>query len=187
MMLVIDNFDSFTYNLVQYYGEMGVAQTIRRNDQITVEDVRTLKPDRILLSPGPCNPDQAGACLDILKAFQGELPIMGVCLGHQCIGQHFGGDIVRAGRIMHGKLSPVSHNGAGLFKGLPQDFQGTRYHSLLLGKATAPDCLEITATTDQGEIMGIRHKELPIHGVQFHPESIASEHGKQLLANFLEI
>jgi anthranilate synthase/aminodeoxychorismate synthase-like glutamine amidotransferase len=187
MMLVIDNFDSFTYNLVQYYGELGVEQTIRRNDQVSIDAIRTLKPDRILISPGPCNPDQAGSCLEIIEAFKEELPILGICLGHQCICQHFGGSIVRANRIMHGKLSPISHNGEGLFRDIPQDFCSTRYHSLLLDKDTTPDCVEVTATTDQGEIMGIRHKSLPIHGVQFHPESIASEHGMRLLANFLDI
>jgi len=187
MMLVIDNFDSFTYNLVQYFGELGVEQKIYRNDEITPEEALALNPDRILLSPGPCTPDEAGCCLDILDHCKGKLPIMGVCLGHQCIGQYFGGKIIRADNIMHGKLSPVAHNAEGLFKDLPKNFQATRYHSLLLEKETSPDCLEITATTAQGEIMGIRHKELPIHGVQFHPESIASEHGKQLLQNFLTL
>jgi anthranilate synthase/aminodeoxychorismate synthase-like glutamine amidotransferase len=187
MMLVIDNFDSFTYNLVQYYGELGVDQKIFRNNEITPEEVLAHKPDRVLLSPGPCTPDDAGCCLDLLDKLKGKVPIFGVCLGHQCIGQYFGGKIIRADRIMHGKLSPVKHDQKGVFADLPQDFQATRYHSLVIEKESCPDCLEITAETQEGEIMGVRHKELPIHGVQFHPESIASEYGKELLNNFLKI
>lgn len=187
MMLVIDNFDSFTYNLVQYYGELGVDQKIFRNNEITPEEVLAHKPDRVLLSPGPCTPDDAGCCLDLLDKLKGKVPIFGVCLGHQCIGQYFGGKIIRADRIMHGKLSPVKHDQKGVFADLPQDFQATRYHSLVIEKESCPDCLEITAETQEGEIMGVRHKELPIHGVQFHPESIASEFGKELLNNFLKI
>ncbi len=187
MMLVIDNFDSFTFNLVQYFGQLGVEQKVVRNNEITPEQARDLGPERILLSPGPCDPAQAGCSLGILEAFQGKVPILGVCLGHQCIGQFYGARIGRADRIMHGKLSPIRHNGQDLFQDLPQDYAATRYHSLVIQKDTLPDCLETTATsTDDAEIMGVRHRELPIWGVQFHPESIAAEHGMALLANFLQ-
>ncbi len=188
MLLVIDNFDSFTYNLVQYFGELGVEQEVYRNDAISGEEALALKPDRVLLSPGPCSPNEAGNSLRILEAFAGTgIPLFGVCLGHQCIGQFFGGKVVRADRLMHGKTSPVQHNGQGLFRDLPCPFLATRYHSLLVEKDSFPDCLEVTAETAEGEIMGLRHRDLPIHGVQFHPESLATEHGMQLLRNFLAL
>ena len=188
MMLVIDNFDSFTYNLVQYFGELGVEQKVVRNNEITPEEARALNPERLLISPGPCDPAQAGCSLAMLEAFQGKVPILGVCLGHQCIGEFYGGRIARANRIMHGKTSPIRHNGQDLFKDIPQDYPSTRYHSLVIDKDTLPDCISTTATsTDDAEIMGIRHRELPVWGVQFHPESIASEHGMHLLRNFLQL
>ena len=188
MMLVIDNFDSFTHNLVQYFGQLGVEQKVVRNNEISPDQALDLSPERILISPGPCDPAQAGCSLGILEAFQGRVPILGVCLGHQCIGQFFGGRITRADRIMHGKLSPIRHDEKDLFKDIPQDYLATRYHSLVIEKNSLPDCLETTATAaDDGEIMGVRHKELPIWGVQFHPESIAAEHGMALLANFLHL
>jgi len=186
MLLVIDNFDSFTYNLVQYFGQLGVPQRVFRNNAITVEEALALKPERVMLSPGPCDPDRAGVSLAILEAFAGKVPLLGVCLGHQCIGQYFGGKVVRAGRLMHGKLSPVLHNDTDLFKGLPSPMQATRYHSLLVERESLPQCLEVTAWTDEGEIMGLRHRELPVYGVQFHPESFATEEGLQMLRNFLE-
>ena len=188
MLLVIDNYDSFTYNLVQYFGELCVEQSVFRNDKISVEEAIALKPDRLMISPGPCSPNEAGVSLEMIEAFAGEIPILGVCLGHQCIGQFFGGRITRADRIMHGKLSPIRHDEKDLFKDIPQDYLATRYHSLVIEKNSLPDCLETTATAaDDGEIMGVRHKELPIWGVQFHPESIAAEHGMELLANFLRL
>ena len=187
VLLVIDNFDSFTFNLVQYFGQLGVEQRVFRNNEITPEQARALHPDRVLLSPGPCSPREAGATLDIIRAFAGRKPILGVCLGHQSIGHHFGGRVVRAGRLMHGKISPILHRGTDLFRGLPSPFRATRYHSLLVERATLPDCLEITAETAEGEIMGLRHKTLPVWGVQFHPESIATEHGMDLLRNFLSL
>ena len=188
MLLVIDNFDSFTYNLVQYFGELGVEQVVYRNDEITGEEARGLKPDKVLISPGPCSPNEAGHSIDILRAFAGsKVPLFGVCLGHQCIGQFFGGRIIRADRLMHGKTSPLHHQDSDIFKGLPNPFHATRYHSLLVERASFPDCLEITAETDFGEIMGLRHKDLPIYGVQFHPESLATEKGKEILANFLTL
>ena len=188
MLLVIDNFDSFTYNLVQNFGELGVEQRVFRNDEITGPEALALKPERVLLSPGPCSPNEAGNSLSILEAFAHTgIPLFGVCLGHQCVGQFFGGKVVRADRLMHGKTSPIAHTGKGLFAGLPQDFQATRYHSLLVEKASLPDCLEITAETREGEIMGLQHRQLPIHGVQFHPESMATENGMQLLRNFLAV
>jgi len=188
MLLVIDNFDSFTYNLVQYFGQLGVEQRVFRNDEISGEEALALQPDRVMLSPGPCSPNEAGNSLSILEAFAGSgIPLFGVCLGHQCIGQFFGGKVIRADRLMHGKTSPIRHNGAGLFKDIPSPFQATRYHSLLVEKATFPASLEITAETAEGEIMGLRHRDLPIHGVQFHPESLATEHGLQLLRNFLTL
>ncbi|MEX0330910.1 MAG: aminodeoxychorismate/anthranilate synthase component II [Puniceicoccaceae bacterium] len=188
MLLVIDNFDSFTYNLVQYFGELGVEQKVFRNDEISPAEALSLKPDKVLLSPGPCSPNEAGNSLSILEAFAPTgIPLFGVCLGHQCVGQYFGGKVIRADRLMHGKTSPIHHTGMGLFADLPQDFHATRYHSLLVEKASLPDCLEITAETSEGEIMGLQHRELPIHGVQFHPESMATENGMQLLRNFLSV
>jgi anthranilate synthase/aminodeoxychorismate synthase-like glutamine amidotransferase len=187
VLLVIDNFDSFTFNLVQYFGQLGVEQRVFRNNDITPEQALALNPDRVLLSPGPCSPCEAGVTLDIIKAFAGKKPILGVCLGHQSIGHYFGGRVVRAGRLMHGKTSPILHRGTDVFRGLPSPFRAARYHSLLVERASLPDCLEITAETAEGEIMGLRHKTLPVWGVQFHPESIASEHGMNLLRNFLSL
>jgi len=187
VLLVIDNYDSFTYNLVQYFGELGVEQRIFRNDEITVEEALKLNPDRVMLSPGPCSPLEAGVTLDIIKAFAGRKPILGVCLGHQAVGHYFGGRVVRAGRLMHGKTSPILHKDTVLFHGLPQGFPGTRYHSLLVERSTFPAELEITAETAEGEVMGLRHRTLPIWGVQFHPESIATGHGMDILRNFLAL
>jgi anthranilate synthase/aminodeoxychorismate synthase-like glutamine amidotransferase len=187
VLLVIDNFDSFTFNLVQYFGQLGVAQRVFRNNEITPEQALALNPDRVLLSPGPCTPREAGVSLDIIKAFAGRKPILGVCLGHQAIGHYFGGRVVRAGRLMHGKLSPILHRGTDMFRGLPSPFRATRYHSLLVERATLPGCLEVTAETAEGEIMGLRHRTLPVWGVQFHPESIATEHGMNILQNFLSL
>ena len=190
MILMIDNYDSFTYNLVQYLGELGADVVVERNDQITLKEIEELAPERIMLSPGPCTPAEAGISLDVIKHFQGKLPIFGVCLGHQSIGQAFGGDIVRAEEIMHGKTSTMYHKGIGIFKDIPEPFEATRYHSLVIDQDTLPDCLEITAWTETDcgeidEIMGVRHKTLAIEGVQFHPESILSEHGHDMLKNFL--
>jgi anthranilate synthase/aminodeoxychorismate synthase-like glutamine amidotransferase len=187
MLLVIDNYDSFTFNLVQYLGEMGVDLEVHRNDQISVDRIRELRPERILVSPGPCSPREAGLSNDIIRALGPELPLFGVCLGHQCIGHVFGAEVVVNYRMMHGKVSPIRHDGRDLFAGIPNPFRATRYHSLVIKRDTLPECLEITAETEEGEIMGIRHKTLPIWGVQFHPESILTEHGKRLLANFLEL
>jgi anthranilate synthase/aminodeoxychorismate synthase-like glutamine amidotransferase len=187
MLLVIDNFDSFTYNLVQYFGQLGVEQRVFRNNEITPEQALALKPDRVLLSPGPCSPSEAGVSLEIIKAFAGRTPIFGVCLGHQAVGQYFGGNVVRAGRLMHGKTSPINHRNTDLFRGLPQGFAATRYHSLLVDRETFPKELEITAETAEGEVMGLRHRTLPIWGVQFHPESIATSGGMKILQNFLEL
>ena len=187
MLLVIDNFDSFTFNLVQYFGQLGVEQRVFRNNEITPAEALALNPDRVLISPGPCSPKEAGVSLDMIAAFAGKKPIFGVCLGHQAIGHYFGGHVVRADRLMHGKTSPILHKNTDVFKGLPQGFPATRYHSLLVERATLPDCLEITAETKEGEIMGLRHKTLPIWGVQFHPESIATEGGMQILQNFLAL
>lgn len=187
MLLVIDNFDSFTYNIVQYFGQLGVEQKVYRNDAITAEEALELKPDRVVISPGPCSPLQAGVSLKMIEAFAGKLPLLGVCLGHQCIGQHFGGKVVRAERLMHGKTSPVQHHNSDVFAGLPQDFEATRYHSLLVARDSLPDCLEVTAETTEGEIMGLRHKDLPIFGVQFHPESYATAGGMKILENFLSL
>ena len=187
VLLVIDNFDSFTYNLVQYFGQLGVAQRIFRNNEITPAEALALKPERVLLSPGPCTPSEAGVTLAIIRAFAGVKPILGVCLGHQAIGQHFGGQVVRAARLMHGKTSPIQHRGTDLFRGLPQGFAATRYHSLLVDRATFPAELEITAETAEGEVMGLRHRSLPVWGVQFHPESIATESGMNILKNFLSL
>ncbi|WP_140985110.1 anthranilate synthase component II [Asticcacaulis tiandongensis] len=187
MILVIDNYDSFTYNLVHYLAELGAETRVYRNDALSVQDALALKPKAILLSPGPCAPDQAGICLPLLRAAPEDLPILGVCLGHQSIGQAFGGDVVRAKTVMHGKTSQISHNDIGLFKGLPDPFTATRYHSLAVKRETLPEELEITAWTEDGEIMGLQHRTRPIHGVQFHPESIATEGGHQLLSNFLSL
>jgi len=185
--LVIDNYDSFTFNLVQYFGQLGVNQQIYRNDQITPAEALALNPDRVLISPGPCSPKEAGVSLDIIKAFAGKKPIFGVCLGHQSVGHYFGGKVIRADRLMHGKVSPILHNGKDLFKGMPNGFKATRYHSLLVEKSSFPESLEITAETAEGEVMGLRHKTLPIWGVQFHPESIATEGGMKILENFLTL
>ena len=187
VLLVIDNYDSFTYNLVQYFGQLGVEQRIFRNNEITPAQALALNPDRVLLSPGPCSPAEAGVTLAMIEAFKGKKPIFGVCLGHQSIGHFFGGRVVRAGRLMHGKTSPIQHKDTDVFRGMPQGFAATRYHSLLVERASFPDCLEITAETAEGEIMGLRHKTLPIWGVQFHPESIATEGGMRILQNFLEL
>jgi len=187
MLLMIDNYDSFTYNLVQYFAELGETVEVHRNDRISVAEVAARRPDRLVVSPGPCSPDQAGISVAAIRELAGQLPILGVCLGHQAIGQAFGGRIVRAGRLMHGKTSPVYHDGRELFRGLANPFDATRYHSLLIERATLPAALEITAWTAEEEIMGVRHRELPLWGVQFHPESILTVEGKQLLANFLEM
>ncbi|MEC9368208.1 MAG: aminodeoxychorismate/anthranilate synthase component II [Pseudomonadota bacterium] len=187
MLTLIDNYDSFTYNLVHYLGELGAESRVYRNDKATVEQVTAEEPAAIVLSPGPCDPDAAGICLDLIKAAGPTIPLLGVCLGHQAIGQAYGGKVVRAPVLMHGKLSTIENTGTGIFKGLPPRFEATRYHSLVIDKDSLPDCLEITAQTDDGIIMGVRHKSHPVHGVQFHPESIASEHGHALLANFLEL
>jgi len=186
MLLMIDNYDSFTYNIVQYFGELGEDVRTVRNDEITLNDINVLKPDRICISPGPKSPADAGVSVDVLKQFAGKLPILGVCLGHQAIGAAFGGKVVRAKQVMHGKTSLIAHTGEGVFKGLPSPFTVIRYHSLAIERASLPDCLEVTAWTDDGEIMGVRHKEFDIEGVQFHPESILSEHGHALFKNFLE-
>jgi len=185
VILMIDNYDSFTYNLVQFLGELGEELKVFRNDKITLEQIEALKPDHILVSPGPCTPNEAGISLQVIEKFSGKIPILGVCLGHQSIAQAFGGKVVRAERLMHGKTSPIHHDGKTIFSGLPSPFTATRYHSLIADKASLPDCLEISAWTEEGEIMAIRHKTLPVEGVQFHPESIMSEHGKELLANFV--
>lgn len=185
MILVIDNYDSFTYNLVQYLGEMGEELAVYRNDQITVEEVEAMAPERIVISPGPCTPNEAGISVATIRRMARQTPILGVCLGHQSIGQAFGGEIVRAGRLMHGKTSPIRHDGRTVFRGLPNPFEATRYHSLLVRRETLPDCLEISAETAEGEIMGLRHRDLPVEGVQFHPESVLTEHGKELLRNFV--
>ncbi len=188
MITLIDNYDSFTYNLVHYLGEMGAEVKVYRNNVVTVDAVFSENPSGIVLSPGPCDPDRAGICLEVVKrAAVTGLPLLGVCLGHQAIGQVFGGKIVRADQLMHGKTSEIIHNGTGVFKGLPNRFTATRYHSLTVDPATVPNTLEVTATTADGVIMGLSHKSLPIHGVQFHPESIASEHGHALLRNFLDL
>ena len=189
MLLIIDNYDSFTYNLVQYFGEMGAVMEIRRNDQITLDEIALMKPTGICISPGPCTPKEAGISTGVIERFGKNTPILGVCLGHQCIGHVFGGEVVRAGRLMHGKTSMIKHTGVSVFKGLPSPFEATRYHSLIVKRDTLPECLEITAVAsdDESEIMGLRHKELPIHGVQFHPESILTVQGKRLLKNFLEL
>ncbi|WP_422363018.1 anthranilate synthase component II [Pyruvatibacter mobilis] len=187
MLLLIDNYDSFTYNLVHFLGELGAEVKVVRNDKITADEALAMKPEAIVLSPGPCDPDKAGICLELVEKAAGEVPIMGVCLGHQTIGQIYGGDVVRAPTLMHGKMSTVHHDGKGVFKGLNKDFEATRYHSLVVDPATLPESLDVTARTDDGIIMGLQHKTHPVHGVQFHPESIASEHGHALLKNFLDM
>ncbi|OXM14596.1 aminodeoxychorismate/anthranilate synthase component II [Paenibacillus herberti] len=185
MILVIDNYDSFTYNLVQYLGELKEEIIVKRNDEITLDEIAELAPDHILISPGPCSPNEAGISLALIERFKGQIPILGVCLGHQSIGQAFGGEVVRAERLMHGKTSPIHHTGKGVFQGLPSPFTATRYHSLIVRRETLPDELEITAETAEGEIMGLRHKHYPIEGVQFHPESIITENGLSMLRSFL--
>ncbi|NMF00116.1 aminodeoxychorismate/anthranilate synthase component II [Aneurinibacillus aneurinilyticus] len=185
MIVMIDNYDSFTYNLVQYLGEMGEELHVVRNDQLTCDEIAELAPSYLMISPGPCTPNEAGISLEAIERFAGKIPVFGVCLGHQSIAQVFGGNVIRAERLMHGKTSQVFHNGKGIFAGLPNPFRATRYHSLIVERESLPDCLEITAETAEGEIMALRHRELPVEGVQFHPESIMTEHGKQLLRNFL--
>lgn len=185
MILMIDNYDSFTYNLVQYLGEMGEELRVVRNDKITCDEIAEVDPSYLMISPGPCTPNEAGISLEAIKRFAGVIPIFGVCLGHQSIAQVFGGNVIRAGRLMHGKTSDMYHHNQGVFEGLPSPFKATRYHSLIVERESLPDCLEITAETAEGEIMGLRHRELAIEGVQFHPESIMTEHGKQMLRNFL--
>jgi anthranilate synthase/aminodeoxychorismate synthase-like glutamine amidotransferase len=187
MLLVIDNYDSFTYNLVQYFGELGADPQVKRNDAITPHEVEKMKPQKIVISPGPGRPEEAGISMELIRKFGGKIPILGVCLGHQCMGEVYGGKVVRAGRLMHGKTSPIQHDGKGVFQGLPNPFEATRYHSLIVEKNSVPSCLEVCAETAEGEIMGLRHREYPVHGVQFHPESILSKEGKDLLANFLKI
>ena len=187
MLLVIDNYDSFTYNLVQYFGELGANPVVKRNDAVTVEEVEKMRPERIVISPGPGSPKDAGISMELIRRMGAKIPLLGVCLGHQCIGEIYGGKVVRAGRLMHGKTSPIRHDAKGVFRGLPNPFEATRYHSLIVEKSSVPDCLEISADTSEGEIMGLRHREHPVHGVQFHPESILSKEGKDLLANFLRI
>ncbi|MFZ3122381.1 MAG: aminodeoxychorismate/anthranilate synthase component II [Thermodesulfovibrionales bacterium] len=187
MLLMIDNYDSFTYNLVQHLGEIGEDIKVFRNDRVTIKDIEELRPERIVISPGPCTPKEAGVSVDVIKYFAGKIPILGVCLGHQAIGAAFGGDIIRAPRLMHGKTSMIYHDGKTIYEGLPNPFEATRYHSLIIKKETLPSCLEITAWTDQDEIMGVRHKEFIVEGVQFHPESILTKVGKTLLKNFLKL
>jgi anthranilate synthase/aminodeoxychorismate synthase-like glutamine amidotransferase len=187
MVLVIDNYDSFTYNLVQYLGELGAEVEVRRNDQTTLEEIDRLAPERIVISPGPKTPSDAGICLDVITTFSGRYPILGVCLGHQAIGQAFGGKVVRAPALMHGKTSPVSHDNRTVFAGLPNPFTATRYHSLIVEPESLPECLEISATSPDGLIMGLRHRRAKTEGVQFHPESVLTDSGKQLLANFLKL
>ena len=190
MILMIDNYDSFTYNLVQYLGELGADVVVHRNDALSVAEAAALRPERIVISPGPCTPSEAGICVELIQALGGQVPILGVCLGHQAIGQAFGGRIVHAGQVMHGKVSKIRHTGQGVFRNLPDNFEATRYHSLVIDKGSLPECLEVTAWTEDAkgkveEIMGVRHKTLPIEGVQFHPESILTQHGHDLLRNFL--
>lgn len=185
MLLMIDNYDSFTFNIVQYFGELGEEVRVYRNDRITLEEIAALQPARLVISPGPCSPEEAGISVAAIRHFAGKLPILGVCLGHQSIGTAFGGRVVRSSTLMHGKTSPIHHNGQGLFRGLPNPFNATRYHSLVVERTTLPPCLEITAWVEEGEIMGLAHRELPVWGVQFHPESILTEGGMELLRNFL--
>ena len=185
--MVIDNYDSFTYNLVQYLGELGQEPQVWRNDKIALEEIEEIAPERIVISPGPCTPNEAGISIDVVNHFSGKLPILGVCLGHQSIGQAFGGLVVRAERLMHGKTSMIEHDGLSIYGGVPCPFEATRYHSLVVERSTLPDCLEISAETREGEIMGLRHKEYPVEGVQFHPESILTSEGKNILSNFLTL
>ncbi|STO06771.1 MULTISPECIES: aminodeoxychorismate/anthranilate synthase component II [Exiguobacterium] len=187
MILLIDNYDSFTYNLVQYFGELGEQIVVRRNDDITLEDIDTLSPDYLVISPGPCTPNEAGISIEAIRSFAGRIPILGVCLGHQAIAQAFGGEVVHAERLMHGKTSPIRHDGKTIFTGIPQETIVTRYHSLAVARESFPDCLEVTAETQEGEIMALRHKSLPIEGVQYHPEAILTEHGKEMVRNFIEV
>ncbi|WFB34340.1 aminodeoxychorismate/anthranilate synthase component II [Kiritimatiellota bacterium B12222] len=187
MILVIDNYDSFTYNLVQYLGILGAEVRVERNDEIDIAGIEALHPERILVSPGPCSPAEAGISVEVIQHFAGKLPLFGVCLGHQSIGHAFGGKVVRADRLMHGKTSPIHHDGTSVFKKMPQPFDATRYHSLLVEKASLPDCLRVTAWTEEGEIMGLAHKELPVFGVQFHPESVLTQEGMTLMQNFLDL
>ena len=186
MLLMIDNYDSFTYNLVQYFAELGADVAVRRNDEVTLQQIEELHPQYIVISPGPCTPNEAGISVPVIKTFAGRIPILGVCLGHQSIGQAFGGRIIHAKQLMHGKTSVIHHNGSSVFSGLPNPFTATRYHSLVIERESLPDCLEITAWTDDGEIMGVRHMTFAVHGVQFHPESILTEHGHDMLDNFLK-
>jgi para-aminobenzoate synthetase component II len=186
MILMIDNYDSFTFNLVQYLGELGQELIVKRNDEITIEEIEQLNPEFLMISPGPCSPNEAGISMEAINYFAGKIPIFGVCLGHQSIAQVFGGDVIRAERLMHGKTSQIHHDGKSVFGGLNNPFTATRYHSLIVKKETLPECLEITAWTDEGEIMGIRHKTLPVEGVQFHPESIMTSFGKEMLRNFIQ-
>ena len=187
MLLILDNYDSFTYNLVQYFGELGAEMRIFRNDVITVDEIKALNPERICISPGPCTPNEAGISCELIRELGPTTPILGVCLGHQAIGQVYGGDVVRADRLMHGKTSPIHHAGKSIFGGMPSPFEATRYHSLIVKRETLPDCLEITAWTEEDEIMGLMHKQHPVHGVQFHPESILTPEGKHMLENFLNM
>jgi len=187
MLLMIDNYDSFTYNLVQYLGELGEDLRVFRNDKITIKEIEEMKPEKIVISPGPCTPKEAGISIDVIKRFVGKIPILGVCLGHQSIGAAFGGDIIRSDRLMHGKTSMIYHDGKTIFENLPNPFEATRYHSLIIKRETIPSCLEITAETKEGEIMGVRHREFIVEGVQFHPESILTKVGKDLLRNFLKL
>jgi anthranilate synthase/aminodeoxychorismate synthase-like glutamine amidotransferase len=187
MILVLDNYDSFTYNLVQYFGELGAELIVRRNDRTTIDEIEQLHPEKICISPGPGTPDEAGISNELIRHFGAQIPVLGVCLGHQCIGRVYGGEVVRADRLMHGKTSPILHEGDGVFFGLPIPFEATRYHSLIVRRETLPPELEIVAETSEGEIMGLRHRRYPVHGVQFHPESIMTSEGKKLLANFLSM
>ncbi len=186
MLLMIDNYDSFTYNLVQYLAELGADVHVYRNDALSLDDIGALHPERIVISPGPCTPAEAGISVPLIRRFAGVIPLLGVCLGHQAIGQAFGGRIVRAQKVMHGKLSPVTHDGRGVFSGLPSELTVTRYHSLAIERASVPEELDVTATAEDGEIMGVRHESMPVEGVQFHPEALFTEHGKRMLSNFLE-
>jgi anthranilate synthase/aminodeoxychorismate synthase-like glutamine amidotransferase len=187
MLLVIDNYDSFTYNLVQYFGELGADPVVKRNDTISPEEIGKLKPTRVVISPGPGKPTDAGISMEVIRRMGPTIPILGVCLGHQCIAEVYGGKVVRADRLMHGKTSPIRHQGTGVFAGLPNPFEATRYHSLIVERSSVPACLQVTADTAEGEIMGLQHREFPVHGVQFHPESILSREGKDLLRNFLKL
>ena len=187
MILVIDNYDSFTYNLVQYLGELGADVRVKRNDEISLQAIEAMKPDHLMVSPGPCSPNEAGISCAVIERFAGRIPLFGVCLGHQCLGQVYGGRVIRADRLMHGKTSPIHHRGEGLFKEMPNPFEATRYHSLIVERASVPDTLRITAETEEGEVMGLQHVSEPLYGVQFHPESILTQDGKKMLANFLAV